>query len=94
MKVFWTPEAEFDRDEIWDYIAKDSRSAAVRMDELFSEAVRRLTSYAHLGPAGRIAGTREVVVRQNYRVVYQTMEDTVWVLALVHAARRWPPERD
>jgi len=30
--VVWTPEAEQDRADIWDYIADDNPSAAVRMD--------------------------------------------------------------
>lgn len=38
MRVVWSPEAEQDRDEVWDYIAADSAAAAARMDELFSDA--------------------------------------------------------
>ena len=38
MKVVWTPEAEQDRLDIRDVIASDKPSAAVRMDDLFSEA--------------------------------------------------------
>jgi hypothetical protein len=26
-------------------------------------------------------------------LLYQVGEDTVWILALVHTARQWPPER-
>lgn len=42
MRVIWTPEAQQDRVNIWDYIASDNLSAAARMDELFSDAAARL----------------------------------------------------
>lgn len=37
MRVIWTPEAEQDRANVWDYIAADNLHAAARMDELFSD---------------------------------------------------------
>ena len=42
MRVIWTPEAEKDRADVWDYIAADNPHAAARMDELFSEASPKL----------------------------------------------------
>jgi len=41
-----------------------------------------------------VAGTREMVVRSNYVVVY--MEDTraVSILRVLHAAQQWPPTRE
>ena len=93
MKVLWTPEAEQDRIEIWEYIVADNPSAAVRMDQLFSEASAKLTDFPTLGHAGLILGTRELIPHVSYRLVYEVDngESTVWVLALVHTARRWPP---
>jgi plasmid stabilization system protein ParE len=41
VKVRWTPEAQDDRTQIFDYIAADSPRAAVKMDELFSKAAAR-----------------------------------------------------
>ena len=45
MRVVWTPEAEQDRADIWDYIAADSPHSAAGMDELFSQAAARLHDY-------------------------------------------------
>lgn len=90
MQVLWTPEAEQDRIDIWDYIAADNPTAAVRMDELFSTAAGRLVEHPKLGKAGKIVRTRELVVHENYRLVYEIVQDTVWILILVHAARLWP----
>ena len=91
MTVVWTPEAEQDRADIWDYIAADNPGAAVRMDELFSDAAARLAEHPKIGRTGRISGTRELIPHESYRLVYEIDEDTVWVLALVHTARQWPP---
>jgi addiction module RelE/StbE family toxin len=91
VRVLWTPEAEQDRVDIWDAIAADNPGAAVRVDELFSDAAARLSVYPKMGKTGKISGTRELVVHESYRLVYEIDAETVWVLALVHTARRWPP---
>ncbi len=91
MKVRWTPEAEDDRTQIFDYIAADSPRAAVKMDELFSKATARLADHPKLGRTGRIPGTREVIPHKSYCLVYEIEQEAVWVLALVHTARQWPP---
>ncbi|WP_240501991.1 type II toxin-antitoxin system RelE/ParE family toxin [Sphingomonas panacis] len=39
MKVRWTPEADRDRTAIWDYLAARDPNAALRIDQLFSDAV-------------------------------------------------------
>ncbi|MFM0515469.1 type II toxin-antitoxin system RelE/ParE family toxin [Paraburkholderia sp. RL17-373-BIF-A] len=91
MRVIWAPEAEQDRDDVWDYIAADNVSAAVRMDELFSEAVMQLADFPRMGKPGKISGTRDLIPHESYRIVYEIEGETVWVLALVHTARQWPP---
>jgi addiction module RelE/StbE family toxin len=91
MRVVWTPQALQDRRDIWDYIAQDSETAAGRMDELFSDAAARLADYPLLGRPGLIAGTRELIAHENYRLVYEADANAVWILALVHVARQWPP---
>lgn len=91
MIVVWTPEAEQDRTDIWDYIVADNPNAAIRMDERFSDAAARLAEHPKLGKPGKIPGTRELIPHESYRLVYEIEEDTIWVLALVHTACQWPP---
>lgn len=93
MIVIWTPQAEQDRDDIWDHIAADNPRAAARMDELFGSAAARLADHPKLGRPGRIAGTRELIAHESYQLVYEIDHDTVWILTLVHTARQWPPLR-
>lgn len=53
MRVRWTPEAEQDRDDIWDHIVADDPSAAARMDLLFSEAAANWQSFRCPGMSAR-----------------------------------------
>ncbi|MFV3331800.1 type II toxin-antitoxin system RelE/ParE family toxin [Pseudomonas sp. NY15437] len=93
MKAFWTRDAQQDRFDIWDYLASENPDAAARMDILFSATVAKLKRFPMMGKPGRIAGTREVFPHESYRLVYQIEADAVWILALVHTARAWPPLR-
>ncbi len=91
MRVIWTPDALQDRTDIWDYIATDNPTAAATMDALFSDAANRLRDHPKMGKPGRIAGTRELVVHESYRLVYEIQSETIWLLVLIHTARQWPP---
>ena len=94
MRVVWTPQAQQDRADVWDYIATDNPQAAARLDELFSDAASRLARHPLLGRPGKIPGTRELIPHESYRLVYEIDGETVWILTLVHTARQWPPTRD
>jgi addiction module toxin, RelE/StbE family len=94
VRVVWTPEAQQDRTDVWDYIAADNPRAAARMDELFSDSATWLAQHPHRGKPGRIPGTRELILHESYRLVYEIDAEIVWILTLVHTARLWPPVRD
>lgn len=91
MNLLWTPEAIADRDAIWNYVALESPKAAARLDGLFHDAVRRVELFPDSGRLGSIPGTRELIPHKHYRLVYEIREDVVWILALVHTSRLWPP---
>jgi len=91
VRLFWTPEALDDRRAIYDYIEADNPRAALTLDDLFSEKVRPLIDHQGLGRTGRITGTRELVVHKNYILIYDTTDELVRVLRVLHAARQWPP---
>lgn len=93
MRVIWASAAEQDRADIIDYISQDNPLAAIRMDELFAEAAGRLAEHPHLGKSGLISGTHELIPHESYRLVYEVRDNTVWILALVHTARMWPPRQ-
>ena len=59
--------------------------------------IERLLEQLHTGYQRALnesqAGTRELIPHESYRLVYEIEGTTVWVLALVHTARQWPPAR-
>lgn len=91
MKVIWTPEAARDRVAIWDYLEALDPDAAVRMDQLFSDASARLADFPMLGCESVVPGTRELTPHRSYRLIYEVAGDVVWILVLIHTARQWPP---
>jgi addiction module RelE/StbE family toxin len=90
MKIRWRPDAMADRDSIFDYIAQDNPLAAIELDEAFEAkaqaAARRPMAYK----SGRVDGTRDLVVRPNYVLVYQIDDDGTTILRVLHAAQKWP----
>lgn len=80
-----------------DHIAQDNPAAAIELDDEFEfeakaeQARQRPTLYK----TGRVRGTREIVVRPNYVMVYRIEDesDTLAVLRVLHAAQQWTPAR-
>lgn len=93
MKVVWTPEAERDRDDIWQYLASENPRAALQIDQLFEDWVAKLEKHPKIGKVGKIPGTRELIPHESYRLVYEIAGEIVWILTIIHTARRWPPSQ-
>jgi toxin ParE1/3/4 len=91
MNVRWTRPALGDLEDIGDFIAHDDAAAAAKTVATILDAAEALATHPHLGRAGRIADTRELVVAHTPFVVpYRVVGDDVQILAVFHGARRWP----
>lgn len=88
----WRQTARNDLLAIVDYISDDSPAAASRLVEDIHKNVNALRDYPQRYRAGRVPGTRELVVRPNYVVVYLETPAAVTVLRVLHAAQQWPPD--
>ena len=90
MKIEWRPMAEEDRERIFDFIARDKPAAALALDEeLEAKAANAALNPTHYKP-GRVRGTREIVVRPNYVMVYSVKGEVLTILRVLHAAQKWP----
>jgi addiction module RelE/StbE family toxin len=76
---------------IIDYISDDNPDAAQRLKQEIEAKTAKLPDHPKLYRPGRVAGTREMIVRPNYVVVYIEDERTVSILRVLHAAQQWPP---
>ena len=85
-----SPEALSDLLAIVDYISDDNPAAAQTLKEDIETGVSNLRVNPRLYGAGRMEGTREMVVRSNYIVVYAEDVHTVTVLRVLHGAQLWP----
>jgi toxin ParE1/3/4 len=79
-----------DRDAIMSYIAQDNPTAALELDLMFEAKAESARQRPLLYKPGRVKGTREIVVRPNYVMVYRVAGDWVEVLRVLHAAQQWP----
>jgi addiction module RelE/StbE family toxin len=95
MRVRWTRPALNDLEGIGDYVAKGNPVAAARLVARIFDHVDALSEHPKMGRIGRVSGTREFVVSDTPFVVpYRIRGDEVEVLAVFHAARRWPKTFD
>jgi toxin ParE1/3/4 len=76
-----------------EYISHDSPAAADRTVTAILDPVENLKRFPASGRPGRIAGTRELVASGTpYIVPYRVRDDTVELLLVFHAARKWPSQ--
>ena len=86
----WTASAVADLTAIVDYISDDNAAAAQSLKEYIETKVSRLRENPQLYRVGRVEGTREMVVRSNYIVVYAEDSRIVTILRVLHAAQLSP----
>ncbi len=87
MLIKWTNTALASVDEIAGYIAKDNPTRATTFVRELQDAVTKLQDHPGIGRAGRVPGTRELVLHKNYIAIYRVRGDDVEILRLHRAAR-------
>ena len=86
----WRPAAIADLLAIVEYIADDNPDAAQALKDDIENRAARLPQNPRAYRVGRIEGTREMVVRPNYLVIYAEDARAVTILRVLHAAQQWP----
>lgn len=89
-KPVWRTAARVDLRTISARIAPHDPRAAGALAAEIRAKVARLPEHPRLYRRGRVPGTREMVVRPNYLVIYTERDGTVTVLRVLHAAQQWP----
>ena len=87
MLIKWTKTALASLDEIASFIAKDNPARATSFVLELQAAVTNLQAHPGMGRAGRVPGTRELVLHKNYIAIYRVRGDDVEILRLHHSAR-------
>lgn len=80
-----------DLQSIKDYISQDKPSAATAVIKRVLEAVENLAIFPSIGRPGRVPHTRELVVSGTpFIVIYQVQHDIIFIVRVIHGARKWP----
>jgi toxin ParE1/3/4 len=90
--LVWSREAIDDLVSMRAAIVEDSPKAAQRMAlRIVSAAESILPENPQAGRAGRVPGTRELVIAGTpYIVPYRLRDGETQILRVFHGARRWP----
>jgi addiction module RelE/StbE family toxin len=91
MKICWSPTAVSDLESIRGYIGRDSSLAARKVANRIKESVNRLINFPLSGRAGRVPGTRELVIPgTSYIAAYTFEDDEVRIASVLHGRQHWP----
>ncbi len=92
MKIVWTRRATQHLHAAYEYWARENSETAAdeMLDRIFS-AVELLENHPEIGRRGRVSGTRELVLTpMPFLLAYRVRRARIDILALLHAARKWP----
>ena len=94
MQVKWLKKALQNLDDEAEYIAQDNPAAAKLVVQRIVDAINLLLDNPALGHAGRIHGTRELVVPDTrYIIPYRVrpLLNRIEILRVFHTSRCLPP---
>lgn len=82
----WHPRVAGELKAIYDYIAADNPEAARKLRGEIRLMINQLPQHPRMYPRWRQTGTRKMVVRRNYIVIYAETPEVVTILHIKHAA--------
>ncbi|MDR1327927.1 MAG: type II toxin-antitoxin system RelE/ParE family toxin [Heliobacteriaceae bacterium] len=90
MKLIWTDPAEFDLEDIQQYIYNDNPKAAPKVALYIIDKVEALLPQnPRIGRAGQVLGTRELVIQKYpYIVPYRVIENKLYILRVLHTSKK------
>lgn len=90
--IEWTAQAAEQLEQAHSYITlSNNEQVATRVTARIVTSVQQLDMFPMSGRAGRVRGTREVVVAGTpFVVAYSVLRDRIVVLAIYHGAQKWP----
>ena len=91
MKVVWSRRAIQHLVYLREYIEKESEQNAALVAKRILKAVDLLENHPEMGRAGRVVGTRELVVPEtSYIIPYRIRRDRLELIAVFRGRQKWP----
>jgi toxin ParE1/3/4 len=92
MQIAWTRRATLNLYHVREFIRQENPTAAAKVGERLENAATSLARFPLYGRAGKVPGTRELVIAGlPYVLIYQVTGDTVTILRVLHDKQKWPP---
>ena len=88
MSIKWTRTALRNLDEVAGYISNDNPVRATTFVLALRNSVNKLQDHPGLGRAGRVLGTRELILHKNYMAIYRLRGSDIEILRVHHAAQK------
>ncbi len=91
-KCRWSDRALKDLLLIKEFIAQDNPKSAVDVTKkIVLNVVEQLSRFQNIGRAGRVSGTRELIISDTpYIAVYRVKSNVPEVLRVLHSSKKWP----
>jgi toxin ParE1/3/4 len=92
VKITWSKRAIAHLRSSYEYwLREQSEEAAdLMLDRIFTR-VEGLEQHPEIGRRGRIAGTRELILRPiPFLIAYRIRKRSIEIVALLHGSRKWP----
>ena len=91
MRIVWLIRARIARENSIEFIAQENLTAALNQLNEIERQVDLLLDHPKLGRAGRVKGTRELVVsRTSFIALYRIVGDEIQLMNILHGAQKWP----
>lgn len=88
-RIKWLERAVLDLDSISEYISQDDPRSARKVVSTILKNVKSLEQHPQIGRAGRVSGTRELIVLKGaYLVAYCCNED-IEILRVLRYSQDW-----
>jgi addiction module RelE/StbE family toxin len=89
VKVFWSPRAAADLNDLVRFISADKPDAATQVGDRIYQHVEGLASTPHIGRPGILPGTRELIFAPwPYIAIYKIVGEKVRIIRIRHASRQ------
>ena len=93
MEIKWLRKAAINFDDEYDWLCQENPQVATEFAREVFRLVNLLIANPALGRAGRVMGTREIVMQTfPYLIPYRIKNDEIHILRVLHTRRR-PPEK-
>ena len=94
MRVHWTDTALAHLQAIHDYVARDSKQNAKRLADRITRKSMSVGTWPESGSMVPEYDSPEIreVFEKSYRIIYRILTDRIDVMAVIHGARKLPPQ--